>query len=193
MVVHIRFNKTGEKDFLKIKLKLFNGLYRKRVEIPLIKSKRISLSYEKRSDKGEENKKFTYDDVQHIQSKYEEYLQIMKNGRRLMETLIRKVSVDKLQTEIRFGVNEADWTAYITSFIWTFHSWLRLFFEKKMIMTCTPQHSVYPLFGGSVFQMQLSCMFSIRLGHLIKIGILYLIEKRVSNHRKAGGVYGTSN
>ncbi|TDL34311.1 hypothetical protein E2R51_00935 [Jeotgalibacillus sp. S-D1] len=194
--LQINMIKTGQNDRIDFKLKLFNGLYRKEMSIPFIKEEGGTVKYEKqsqtKSEKTTEHGSFSMNDIETAKQKYNQFLKRYKHAKQHINELLKKTSLEKWSTEIHFGVGAADYTALLSSLIWMTHSWCRLLLERKIILACQPSHRVVPLYGITAFKMSASCIVSIRLGHLMIIGVRLWLDRGQSKQKKVGEFHGAS-
>ncbi|MEW9500677.1 DUF2953 domain-containing protein [Jeotgalibacillus marinus] len=191
--IYMLLIKTGNDDRIEFTIKLLHGLFSKKVSIPFMKREGLSLKYEEQQSNKKEEKTFTPNDLQHMKNNYDQFLNSVKNGKEHIRRIVKKSSVDRLTTDIRFGVGQADHTATLTALLWTVHGLIRTFLERTVTIACKPVHNVVPLYGQVVFKMTASCIVSIPLGHLMIIGIRLWIESGMSKQKRAGGIHGTSN
>ncbi|KIL46329.1 hypothetical protein [Jeotgalibacillus campisalis] len=180
MTIRINFQK-GLKH-ADIQFKVFNGVYKKKFSIPLFEQKGEGIVYAEQTNLEEEKeteKLFTIQDMNQAKELYDRFLQQYNHVKRHTKELVKKVKIEKLSTDVKIGLEEADWTAYLTSGVWMFHSWITLLLSSVFQLKCKPEHHVHSLFGVNAFALHLSCIASIRLGHLIVIGIRFRMDQRV--------------
>lgn len=192
----INFTRVGHNDRIDIKLKLFNGLYKKVISIPYIKEEEGSVQFQQQaqtaSKKTNEQKSITIEDIETVKQKYNQFLKKYKHAKKHINELLKKMSLEKWSTEVHFGTGAADSTALLSSLIWMAHSWCRLLLERKIVVACKPNHRVVPLYGITAFKMTASCIVSIRLGNLMIIGVRLWFDRGLPKQKKVGEIHGAS-
>ncbi|MGD7044236.1 hypothetical protein [Jeotgalibacillus proteolyticus] len=191
ITISIQLNLRKNLHHADIQLKVFNGLYRKKFSIPLFEREGTAIVYsEQTNTETDAEKLFSIQDMNQAKEVYDRFLQQFKHVKKHTKDLLKKVKVEKLATDVKIGLEEADWTAYLTSGIWVLNSWIILVLSPIFQFKCKPQQSVQPLYGVNAFALYLSCIASIRLGHLMIIGVRFWLDRGLPKHKKVGEVHG---
>nr|WP_239094156.1 DUF2953 domain-containing protein [Bacillus sp. B15-48] len=85
--------------------------------------------------------------------------------------LFNKVSVKKLEWHTAVGIGEAASTAVLCGAIWSVKGSIIGLISNYMRMKEMPVVTVTPIFQQTLSQIQLKCIFQIRIGHAILAGL----------------------
>lgn len=86
---------------------------------------------------------------------------------RLMRRLLRATACEKLCWRTRYGADDAALTGVTAGFIWIAKNEVYKYMKRRLAGVARPVFRVVPLYGRTAFEVELQCIFSIRLGNVI--------------------------
>ena len=88
---------------------------------------------------------------------------------RLMRSLLRATVCEKLCWQTRCGADDAALTAVATGILWIAKNETYKYMKRRLAGVARPIFRVVPLYGRTAFEVELQCIFSIRLGNVINV------------------------
>lgn len=181
LTVRLNYFHHNDNDQLTVEFRIWFGLIKYKMDIPLIKIDEDSPSViakgkTQMGDKPEEDSK-----VQDVQITPDGFVGKMKNMKEIIKHVmgmnvivmkfLKKVSIKHLEWHSLLGTGDAANTGVITGAIWAIKGGivgiLSQFFKLKEM----PILSVTPHFQFAVLQTHLTCIFQFRIGHAILAGL----------------------
>jgi len=161
----------------------FSGIVKIKYEIPitnllsilekayrlLLGEKGILTSTDKQYSKLDDMEdKYTY--IEKIIKYIKLYLKVMQ------KCLVGKnQSIIKLSINIAYGTDDAFWTGIMGGYIYSIAGSIDSLLSTKFKLT-EKNISIQPDFTRNVFELEVLCILSIRLVHIIRAGLFYLLK-----------------
>ncbi|MCC5464375.1 DUF2953 domain-containing protein [Pelosinus baikalensis] len=87
---------------------------------------------------------------------------------KIIEKLLKLVVCEKLYWKTKFGSEDAALTGALVGLLWAFKTLLMNQLKRRIFSIGTLDIEVKPIFGSNQFEIDFQCIFSIRLGNVIK-------------------------
>ncbi|WP_308128826.1 DUF2953 domain-containing protein [Bacillus sp. sid0103] len=181
LTILINYYHHNDNDDLKIVFKIWFGLIRYKINVPLIKVDENSPSVVIKSNKqmGESTEKSSTEDVNQIAtedvennfSNAKKLLNHVIGLHRIVRKFLRKVSIKSLEWDTLIGVGDAAHTGMITGAIWALKGSLIGLVSHYLKLLVMPKITVTPHFQAAVMQTRLTCIIQFRIGHAILAGL----------------------
>jgi hypothetical protein len=180
--IQINYYHHNDNDDLKIVFRVWFGLIKYKITVPLIKIDDNSPSIIVKSNAKMGNstgvppldktiKKITASDV----------VIFLKNGKELLEHVFglhiilkrfcRKVTIKGFEWETMMGVGDAAHTGMLTGALWAIKGGVLGLLSNYLKVKEIPKLAVIPHFQAAVIQTRLTCIFQFRIGHAILAGL----------------------
>ena len=184
LTVHINYYHHNDNDDLKVVFKIWFGLIKYKINVPLIKVDDNSPSIIIKSNKkmGESSQKSGKEDINQITT--EDVENNLSNGKkilkhvfglhRIVRNFLRKVTIKSFEWDTLIGVGDAAQTGTITGAIWAIKGSLIGILSHYLKLKVMPKITVTPHFQAAVIQTRLSCIIQFRIGHAILAGLKLL-------------------
>lgn len=180
--VHIKFryDHHNDNDHLKVEIKALFGLFKYKIEMPLIKidedSPTIQIEQEKTSGGHgnpveKENKQYSPEDFLDRIRDFKELLQHVVSFYVIIRKFLRKVSIKEFQWHSVIGIGDAAYTGIFTGALWAIKGGLVGFLSQYIRFLDLPEMSINPSFQHAISQTSISCMFHFRIGHAMVAGL----------------------
>jgi hypothetical protein len=161
--------------------KVWFGLIKYKIKIPLIKMDDNSPSIVVKSDKqmgastvgapGKKVSQITPSDVLTNLKNAKELLEHVFGMHVIVRKFFRKVIIKKFEWETMIGVGDAAHTGLITGALWAIKGGILGLISHYLKLNEMPKLSVTPHFQVAVIHTRLSCMIQFRIGHAILAGL----------------------
>ncbi|MEH7304432.1 DUF2953 domain-containing protein [Neobacillus drentensis] len=181
LTILINYYHHNDNDDLKIVFKIWFGLIKYKINVPLIKVDENSPSVVIKSNKqmGESTEKSSTEDVNQITtedvennfSNAKKLLNHVFGLHRIVRKFLRKVSIKSLEWDTLIGVGDAAHTGMITGAIWALKGSLIGLVSHYLKLFVMPKITVTPHFQAAVMQTRLTCIIQFRIGHAILAGL----------------------
>jgi len=113
--------------------------------------------------------------VRHVVKEIHNYTQLYC---KIIEKVLKLVVCEKMYWKTKLGSEDAAITGAITGLLWACKSLLMSRLKKRIFLIVKPDIAVNPLWGNGRLEMDFQCIFSIRLGNVIKaIRSIYNIKQ----------------
>ena len=193
--IEIIYKRSSENDYILVDVYAMRRLIAYRMEVPIIKlaeSKDVFWlesaikavqSQEKNHPKREERimKKTTELFRNHprkLRQKMKELYYYTRLYCKAIERILKLVVCEKIYWKTKFGSEDAAITGMITGLLWTCKALLMNRLKRRIFLIGEPDIAVKPIFGYNKFDVDFQCIFSIRLGNVIKaIRSIYNIKE----------------
>jgi hypothetical protein len=181
LTILINYYHHNDNDDLKIVFKIWFGLIKYKINVPLIKVDDNSPSLIIKSNKqmGEANEesnnsdvnKITTKDIENNFSNTKKLLNHVFGLHRIVRNFLQKVTIKSLEWDTLIGVGDAAHTGMITGAIWALKGSLIGLLSHYFKLKVMPKITVTPHFQATVMQTRLSCIIQFRIGHAILAGL----------------------
>ncbi|OPZ87539.1 MAG: hypothetical protein BWY74_03380 [Firmicutes bacterium ADurb.Bin419] len=181
--VAMEYNRQGVNDHFVLSFFIFNGLVKYKYELPRLDAGKKGIRFRKIKKKGKKEKdvsnkkdKTSYGD---IISKIEMFRSFRKKYNILIGHIYKylkcRLSIKKLDINISFGTDNAHHTAVLTGLCWSAVGLLVSFLHNKLNIV-EKSINIKPDYMGKKFKVDLFCILSMRVGHIIIVGLIILIH-----------------
>ena len=178
LVIYYHHN---DNDDLKLEFRVWFGLIKYKINVPLIKIDNNSPSVVVKShshmgNTASENpdhkvNQFTKKDMTTNFQKTKELLEKVFNLHVIVRKFFRKVTIKKLEWDSFIGVGDAAYTGMATGALWAVKGSIIGLLSHYLRLKDMPQLSVTPHFQAAVIQTRFTCIFQFRIGHAILAGL----------------------
>ncbi|MEH7074746.1 DUF2953 domain-containing protein [Neobacillus drentensis] len=184
LTILVNYYHHNDNDDLKIVFKIWFGLIRYKINVPLIKVDDNSPSLIIKSNKnlGESTHQSEQNDVNQITT--EEVEKNATNGKKILKHVfglhkivkrfLRKVTIKSFEWDTLIGVGDAAQTGTITGAIWALKGSLIGLLSHYLKLRVMPKITVTPHFQAAVIQTRITCIIQFRIGHAILAGLILL-------------------
>ncbi|MEG6585677.1 DUF2953 domain-containing protein [Dendrosporobacter sp. 1207_IL3150] len=196
--IHLRFLRNCDDDFIKVDIYLPRNILLYSMKIPVIELvKHNNLPWIESEVKAEEGKTKTHvrREKRFVKVFFNIYFKhprrfrkLMRKVRyyhrlytRLMNEIIKAIYCEKFYWKTTFGCDDAASTAVVTGALWSVKSLLVNYLQSRTNFKEKPVVKVIPAFGQEKIDIELLCIFSIKLGNVIDASkrVLYTKAKEV--------------
>lgn len=193
--IEVQYKRSSENDYILVNVSALRRLIVYKMEVPIIKISenkdifwlesaiKAVHSQEKNHPKKEERvmKKTTElfrnhpRKLRHVMKEFHYYTRLYC---KTIEKLLKLVVCEKICWKTRFGSEDAAITGTIAGLLWTGKALLMSRLKRRIFLIGEPDIAVKPIFGYNQFDVDFQCIFSIRLGNVIKaIRSIYNIKE----------------
>ncbi|WP_026563313.1 DUF2953 domain-containing protein [Bacillus sp. UNC41MFS5] len=181
LTILINYYHHNDNDDLKIKFKIWFGLIKYTINVPLIKvdDNSPSIVVESKSKMGEssteststDSNQITAEDVENNFSNAKKILNHVFGLHRIIRKFFRKVTMKGLEWNTLIGLGDAAHTGTITGAIWAFKGSIIGLISHYLKLKEMPKITVTPHFQAAVIQTRLTCIIQFRIGYAILAGL----------------------
>ncbi|PLS06663.1 DUF2953 domain-containing protein [Neobacillus cucumis] len=181
LTIYIFYSHLNDDDDLKIELRVFFGLIKYKIKMPLIKvdDDSPSIVVESKSHMGEtpgENSEssvsqFTKDDFLTKLQNSKEIIHKVIGLNIIVKKFLQKVTIKNFEWQTLIGVGDAAHTGMMTGALWAVKGGIVGLLSHYMRLKEMPYLSVNPHFQAVVIHTRISCMFQFRIGYAILAGL----------------------
>ncbi|MFS0636658.1 DUF2953 domain-containing protein [Mesobacillus foraminis] len=176
----IYFYHGKDNDFINMEVRAWGGLIRYKKEIPMIAvdDDSPSLVFEEEAGLGPDEEPA---ETQEKQLEQDEVIKGFHDLKALLEHIVgmhvlvrqflRKVTIKKLEWHTVIGIGDAASTAVLSGTVWAMKGGIIGLLSRYMRLAELPVVTVTPNFQQFMSQIQLKCIFQIRIGNAIWAGI----------------------
>ncbi|MCM3725409.1 DUF2953 domain-containing protein [Neobacillus cucumis] len=181
LTIYIYYSHFNDNDDLKIELRVWFGLIRYRIKVPVIKvdDDSPSIVVKSKSHFGDTADEDTETDVNQLnQDDFLSKLQSVKymlhkvfGMNVIVKKFLQKVTIKNFEWQTLMGVGDAAYTGMMTGALWAIKGGIIGLLSHYMRLKEMPQLTVTPHFQAAVIHTRLTCMFQFRIGHAILAGL----------------------
>lgn len=179
--IHIHYYHAQDNDELIIQFKGFFGLFRYKINVPIIKFDEDSPSIitkkkvekpAKGNNENVEKEQYTLQDFIHtIQDMKKLTHHIVDLYSKIIREFFKKITITKLHWESTIGVGDAAYTGIAVGALWAAKGSLIGIITHYFHVPEVPKISINPHFQKVITQTSFTCMIQFRVGHAIFAGI----------------------
>ena len=177
------YNREGVNDNIVLSLFMLNGLVKYKYEIPKVNPGKKGFVFEKVKEKGKKEKdqskrreKISYD---YVLKKIKHYRDL-KNK---YHVLIAKISgylkcrlqIKKLDLSVTIGTDNAHHTAVLIGLCWSVAGLILSYIHNNLTLM-EKNINIKPDYMGKKLKVDLFCILNVRIGHIIIVGLIYLVH-----------------
>jgi hypothetical protein len=183
LTILINYFHHNENDDLKIEFRIWFGLIKYKINVPLIKIDNNSPSVVVKSnskmgssstkEKNSEQKvtQIEKNDITTSLENAKELLYRVVNLHLIVRKFFKKVTLKQLEWHSIIGVGDAAHTGTITGAIWAIKGSIIGMLSQYIKLKEMPNLTVTPHFQLAIIHTRLSCIFQFRIGHAILAGL----------------------
>lgn len=175
--IFITYYHNKDDDDLKIELRIWFGLIKYKIKIPLIKvdDNSPSLIVEGESESSEKKvSQITATDMLSGMKNYKEILEHVFQLHSIVKKFLKKVSIKQFEWYSAIGVGDAAHTGMVTGAIWAIKGSIIGLLSHYLRILETPKIMVTPDFHQMTSQTRIICIFQFRIGNAMLAGIKLL-------------------
>ncbi|WP_236719624.1 DUF2953 domain-containing protein [Neobacillus mesonae] len=181
LTIIVNYYHHNDNDDLKIEFRVWFGLIKYKINVPLIKidDDSPSVVVKHHSHIGEapggkpdhKVEQITKQKVMKNFEKAKELLQKVVRMHVIVRKFLRKISIKKFEWQTFIGVGDAAHTAIAVGGLWALKGSIVGILSHYLKLTVTPQLAITPHFQAAVIQTKVLCIFQFRIGHAILAGL----------------------
>lgn len=183
--IEVTYKRNDENDYVAVNVYALKKLISYTMQVPMVRiveksgefklesTVRTAVSQEK-TDPLRDEKMIKKTDqlvkkhprkIKHTIQKFHHYT---KKYCKIIEKLLKLVVCEKLYWKTKFGSEDAALTGALVGLLWAFKTLLMNQLKRRIFSIGTLDIEVKPIFGSNQFEIDFQCIFSIRLGNVIK-------------------------
>ncbi|WP_235749778.1 DUF2953 domain-containing protein [Neobacillus bataviensis] len=181
ITILLNYYHHNDNDDLKVEFKIWFGLIKYKLNVPLIKiddnsPSLVVKSHSHMGDSAAENpentvNQITQNDVVSSFEKTKELLERVIDLHVIVRKFFKRVTIKNFEWQTLMGVGDAAHTGMLTGAIWAIKGSIVSILSHYFRLKEMPHLSVTPHFQAAVIQTQLTCMFQFRIGYAILAGL----------------------
>jgi hypothetical protein len=191
--VDFRYRRQEENDHLEIKMTAVGGLWKFKLQIPTARLKweegpKLEVAEEAQAMSGEQrdtqvNVRFRYFRRNFFYRLWPKIPGLLRKFNELKAKFYRGIHCTLVDWKVKIGSQDAAYTAIETGCFWSIFGYSLAKLYKQVTMdTPQPKLSVIPSFNKPGFSCDIHCVFKLRIGHIMMIG-LDLVRSLIVNFR----------
>jgi hypothetical protein len=183
LTILVNYYHHNDNDDLKVEFRVWFGLIKYKINVPLIKIDDDSPSIVVKShshmgggpakDANPEHKvtQVTKKDVLTNLKNAQELLHRVFNLHAIVRKFFQKVTIKKIEWQSLIGVGDAAYTGMAAGALWAIKGGITGLLSHYLKLKASPQISITPHFQAAIIQTRLTCIFQFRIGHAILAGL----------------------
>ncbi|MEH7118920.1 DUF2953 domain-containing protein [Neobacillus vireti] len=181
LTIYINYTHLNDDDDLKIELRVWFGLIKYKIKVPLIKvdddapgiivKSKTQMGDTAPDDSQSSVNEVTKDDFLSKLQKSKKLLHKVFGMNVIVKKFLQKVTIKKFEWQTLIGVGDAAHTGMMTGGLWAVKGGIIGLLSHYMRLKEPPQLTVTPHFQAMVLHTRLTCMFQFRIGYAILAGL----------------------
>ena len=181
ITILVNYYHHNDNDDLKVEFKIWFGIIKYKLNVPLIKiddnsPSVVVKSHSHMGDSTAENpehtvNQITNNDVMSGFQKTKDLLERVIHLHVIVRKFLKRVTIKNFEWQTLMGVGDAAHTGVMTGAIWAIKGSIVSILSHYFRLKQMPLLSVTPHFQAAVIQTQLTCMFQFRIGYAILAGL----------------------
>lgn len=179
LTIHINFFHHNDNDELKVELRIWFGLIKYKMNIPLIKidDNSPSLVVKGNTQLGDSSEKnstveqITQDDIITKLTNAKEIIQHVFKMNVIVSKFLKRIVIKHFEWHTLVGLGDAAHTGIITGALWSIKGGIIGILSNFMRLKKMPILSVTPHFQLAIIQTRITCIFQFRIGYAILAGL----------------------
>lgn len=181
ITIFVNYYHHNDNDDLKVEFRIWFGIIRYKINVPLIKIDDNSPSVVVKShshlgEKADENPQQTVNQFTHkdLVSRFENSKEMLKkvvNLNVIVRKLLQRVTIKKFEWQTLIGLGDAAHTGMITGALWAIKGGIIGILSHYFRLKEMPVVAITPHFQAAVIQSRVSCIFQFRIGYAILAGL----------------------
>lgn len=188
--VTVHYSHSGNNDRLIILMKAAYGLYKKKIDIPVIKmgedSAEIVMKEQMESKSRTEGKGTKRITIESLLNSFQDTKAIVKHvidAYPIMRHFLKRVRILEFTWHSNIGTGDAALTGKITGAAWGAKGLAQAVMDRYTSVDCVPSIHVTPHFNSKLSMTDLHCILTVRIGHAMVTAI------KLIRHWKGGRVH----
>lgn len=195
IIGHLR--RLGDNDDVELNVKALYGIIRYRFKVPIIQFTGTSVQLKEQVSKttasantwSQYYEDIDADKVMSMIDKFKQVLEMTRNLKGWVRQTLMKVRLIEWNWTTEIGTGDAMWTAMTTGAVWSVKTSIIGVLSQMVKLKAEPKMIVQPIYQGSAFRTEWSCIAQIRFGYAILAGLQLLVRMR----KWKGGVKAWQN
>lgn len=181
LTIHLHYFHHNDNDELKIEFRIWFGLIKYKMNVPLIKiddnSPSIVVKENTHMGNSSENnpqtkvEKITKEDIKTNWINTKEIIQHVFGMHVIVRKFLKRVVIKHFEWHSLIGVGDAAHTGMITGALWTVKGSVVGMLSNFLRLKEMPVLSVTPHFQMAIIQTRITCIFQFRIGNAILAGL----------------------
>jgi hypothetical protein len=180
LTIRINYFHHNDNDELKIQFRIWFGLIKYTINVPLVKIDDNSPSIvvkgntqmgDSTENKNPKEEQITQDDIMTKLTNAKELVQHVFNMNVILTKFIKKIIIKHFEWHSLVGVGDAAHTGIITGAVWALKGSVVGMLSHFLRLKEIPVLSVTPHFQLAIIQTHLTCIFQFRIGYAILAGL----------------------
>jgi hypothetical protein len=180
LTVIINYYHHNDNDDLKLELKIWFGIIKYKINVPLIKIDDNSPSVVVKGNTHIGNSSEESDEMEQqitpnkVKKRLKDLNEILKHVNDMfviIKKLLQKMTIKQFEWHSLLGVGDAAFTGMATGALWTIKSSVISILSHFLKLKEMPVLSVTPQFQFAVIQTRLTCIIQFRIGYAILAGL----------------------
>jgi hypothetical protein len=181
LTILVNYYHYNDNDDLKVEFRVWAGLIKYTISVPLIKIDDDSPSIVVKShtnmgdaasgDSKQKVNQITKNNVITNLNNTKELLTRVFNLHVIIRKFFQKVTIKKLEWQTLIGVGDAAYSGMAAGAFWAIKGSIVGLLSHYLNLKVMPEISITPHFQAAVIQTQLKCIFQFRIGHAILAGL----------------------
>ncbi len=181
LTIRLNYYHHNDNDDLTVQFRIWFGLIKYTMKIPLIKidDNSPSIVVKRNSEMGNSSENGTptkveqikKDDIMTYFSNAKEILQHVINMNVILSKFMKRIIVKRIEWHSLVGVGDAAHTGTLTGAIWTLKGSIMGMLSHFLRLKEMPILSVTPHFQLPIIQTRITCIFQFRIGYAILAGL----------------------
>jgi hypothetical protein len=169
------------------------GLFKYKFEIPILEMSPEGIKVKKLKKKGKrEKEKEEEDETVSIKELIAGLIKKYKTYKLIMNYFLDRLRVEKFELDIVAGMGDAFYTGVLTGYIWAAAGILDSLLTNRF-NSFKKRINIQPNFLKKDFTIDLYCIFSIKVVHIIVVGFIFGLNNLKKKLRTGGGKSGSAS
>lgn len=177
--IDIKYKRSGKDDYIAINIYMIKKLIAFSMEVPIVKIAssddcfwiESAINTPKGKDRLQtegNSKKVNNKSLRGLRLFIRKIIYFIRLYYQTIDRILKSLVCEKLCWKTIYGSEDAAITGIMTGVIWTIKTLVLRKLESRIYYIGKPVITVTPIFGCNRFEVDFQCIFSIRLGNLIK-------------------------
>ncbi|WP_082198045.1 DUF2953 domain-containing protein [Bacillus sp. FJAT-26390] len=197
VVINGHLRRLGDNDDIELNIRALYGIIHYRFKVPIIRFTGTSVQLKEQVSKtnvSTDTWSQYYEDIDAEKvikgiDKFKHVLQMTRNLKGWVRQTLTKVSLVEWNWTTSVGTGDAMWTAMTTGAVWSVKTSIIGVLSQMVKLKTEPKMTVQPVYQGSSFRTEWSCIAQIRFGYAILAGLQLSVRMR----KLKGGVKAWQN
>ncbi len=181
--IALEYNREGVSDNIVLSVFILKGLVKYKYEIPKVDAgkkgfifKKVKEKGKKEKDKSKRRKKISYS---YVLEKIKYYRELKNKYHTLIEKILGylkcRLQIKKFDLNVTIGTDNAHHTAVLIGLCWSVAGLILSFIHNNLNLV-EKKVNIKPDYMGKKLKVDLFCILNVRIGHIIIVGLIYLVH-----------------